>query len=729
MKMIALLLMAVVSLPSMAQYKMMPRTNAARERGAMTLVQNALPAQYSVKIKKTVNSDIPEGYARVTLTTHDIWHGFDGTGYQMLLDQDGDTYGRIIPETGNFTEYGNAPAGAYDEFEYKIPEEADGDIFTDRVLIDGSISILIPAGVYDWCITNPTPSTNFSKIYMASDYGNIGGRAEHYLFSGGLEYEFDITLGENGCDQTNLTIKGLDLSYDVDNITYNSADVNWAVDGPFSLYSVNLRYRKVNETYYFDSESAEGFDDMKWDADEDGHNWQYEQTGDAHSGKGVWASYSFNEDIYVPMNPDNWLLMPKMDLKGKHLSFFARSKNKEYHDNFGVFFLPDGKERDPENLEQLGVYTDIPHEWTEYNIDLSTLGEGQVVFRHFDSGDRWALYIDDVTIFDQNAVYHPEEYNWVNMPYVNDHPHLIFNLESDTKYEMQMQVEPAGWGESVFFTTSKCLVLEDHADNSTVLADNQGYSGYVKLNGRTLYKDGTWNSLCLPFDLKLSGSILDSEYVELKTLGSALLEEGVLYLDFVNADEIKAGQPYIIRWTDGSDSPIENPVFKGVTISSAAPDAVTSEDGAVRFAGNYSPVVIAKSGDKTKLYIGTDNKLHYPEISFDINAFHAYFQLGKNLIVSNMGDVNGDWKINVADITEVVAYILGRPSSSFILGNADVTGDGEITVEDVTALVNIILNGNQTINVFNVVVSGADDLGFDVGEAGGSGPARVKGKK
>ena len=76
--MITLLLMAVVSLPSMAQYK----------------------------ITETVNSDIPEGYARVTLITHNIWAGFDGTGYQMLLDQDGDTYGRIIPKTGNFTEYG-----------------------------------------------------------------------------------------------------------------------------------------------------------------------------------------------------------------------------------------------------------------------------------------------------------------------------------------------------------------------------------------------------------------------------------------------------------------------------------------------------------------------------------------------------------------------------------------------------------------------------------------------
>lgn len=150
----------------------MPRTNATRERGAMTLVKNVPPAQYNVKIKKKANANIPKDSVSITLTTHDIWHSYDGTGYQMLLDADANTYGTIIPLKGNLTEYGNAQAGVYDEFEYKIPEDADGDIFTSNVLKNGSIAIMIPAGVYDWCITNPTPSSNFARIYIASEYGN-----------------------------------------------------------------------------------------------------------------------------------------------------------------------------------------------------------------------------------------------------------------------------------------------------------------------------------------------------------------------------------------------------------------------------------------------------------------------------------------------------------------------------------------------------------------------------
>jgi len=36
-----------------------------------------------------------DGYARITLVNNMNWE--DGTGYQMLLDADADTFGRIIP--------------------------------------------------------------------------------------------------------------------------------------------------------------------------------------------------------------------------------------------------------------------------------------------------------------------------------------------------------------------------------------------------------------------------------------------------------------------------------------------------------------------------------------------------------------------------------------------------------------------------------------------------------
>ena len=118
-----------------------------------------------------LRDDIPEGYCSVTLAAGDVWQ--DGSGYQMLLDADANTYGTVIPETGGLTSYGNADAATYAEFEYKIPENADGDMATANIVLNDAVTIFIPAGIYDWCITNPTPG---DRIWIASANGSIPGR-------------------------------------------------------------------------------------------------------------------------------------------------------------------------------------------------------------------------------------------------------------------------------------------------------------------------------------------------------------------------------------------------------------------------------------------------------------------------------------------------------------------------------------------------------------------------
>lgn len=56
------------------------------------------------------------------------------------------------------------------------------------------------------------------------------------------------------------------------------------------------------------------------------------------------------------------------------------------------------------------------------------------------------------------------------------------------------------------------------------------------------------------------------------------------------------------------------------------------------------------------------------------------------------GDANNDGKINVADIVEIVNYILGTPSPRIVLIAADANGDEEINVTDVVCVVNLILS-------------------------------------
>ena len=52
------------------------------------------------------------------------------------------------------------------------------------------------------------------------------------------------------------------------------------------------------------------------------------------------------------------------------------------------------------------------------------------------------------------------------------------------------------------------------------------------------------------------------------------------------------------------------------------------------------------------------------------------------------GDVNGDTKVTIADVTALVNVILGKATAN---AACDVNGDTKVTIADVTALVNIIL--------------------------------------
>ena len=69
-----------------------------------------------------------------------------------------------------------------------------------------------------------------------------------------------------------------------------------------------------------------------------------------------------------------------------------------------------------------------------------------------------------------------------------------------------------------------------------------------------------------------------------------------------------------------------------------------------------------------------------------IKAFYAHYPVEQAAI---KGDVNGDGKVNVSDVTALVNMILGViPKDE---ARADINGDGKVNVSDVTALINIIL--------------------------------------
>lgn len=129
--------------------------------------------------------------ARVTLDVQMDWN--DGSGYQLLLDKEHSVCGTWIPDD-RFIELlptGEVSDDFYQQFEYKIPHDANG-MFADQnwIIAPGKESLEIDPGIYDYCVTNPTPGR---FVYIASGMDAVGNDIE---FKAGVEYIF--TLVRNG---------------------------------------------------------------------------------------------------------------------------------------------------------------------------------------------------------------------------------------------------------------------------------------------------------------------------------------------------------------------------------------------------------------------------------------------------------------------------------------------------------------------------------------------------
>ena len=180
--------------------------------------------------------------------------------------------------------------------------------------------------------------------------------------------------------------------------------------------------------------------------------------------------------------------------------------------------------------------------------------------------------------------------------------------------------------------TKNELTLADNSSNDEAIAAAaaSGKVYEVTLSGRTLYKDGSWNTLCLPFDVTTASGTLSGDGVQAMTLDTTTsnLTDGTLTLNFDAATTIPAGTPFIIKW-DESGTDITNPVFEGVTIDATSHDATVTD--VLTFTGTYAPVSIASGGDNTKLYLGSGNTLYYPNAAMTIGCQRAYFQLADGI--------------------------------------------------------------------------------------------------
>lgn len=180
------------------------------------------------------------------------------------------------------------------------------------------------------------------------------------------------------------------------------------------------------------------------------------------------------------------------------------------------------------------------------------------------------------------------------LTYVNDKKELVYELAPTDKYTLVYNLSE----ESVNAIAAKTDVA-------------------VSLK-RTFYKDGGWNTLCLPFAVNAT----DFEGAEVREVDDTQSSENTIV--FKEATTIKAGKPYLIKWakTPNEVCDFVN-TFEGVTLVATATPVKVND--AITFTGFYNKATADKLGASVAA-IGAGNKL-FKVTSGEMKGFRAAFVL------------------------------------------------------------------------------------------------------
>lgn len=163
------------------------------------------------------------------------------------------------------------------------------------------------------------------------------------------------------------------------------------------------------------------------------------------------------------------------------------------------------------------------------------------------------------------------------------------------------------------------VTLDEDKDNVVEAAENAN----VTLK-RTLYADGGWNTLCLPFSLtdEQTKAAFGND-VKLRTLASF---DGKT-LTFAEAAGITAGVPCLIKVSKVAEN--NTYTFTGVSVKAIKDKAADKYDmdETLTFVGIYAPMDVAKAFEKdgNALFLGAGNKFYKAKAGTTMKAFRAFF--------------------------------------------------------------------------------------------------------
>ena len=146
---------------------------------------------------------------------------------------------------------------------------------------------------------------------------------------------------------------------------------------------------------------------------------------------------------------------------------------------------------------------------------------------------------------------------------------------------------------------------------------------------RTLYKDGAFNTICLPFDVTdIASSPLAGAEVFAFSHAEVEEEAGEKQLRQVISpvSSILAGVPYLIRWANTGEV-LRILQFPNNTAITATTASTVGTD--VQFIGFFTPTHIDDDANHSRLFLGENNTLYWPETGDEtsMKGFRAYFNV------------------------------------------------------------------------------------------------------
>lgn len=222
----------------------------------------------------------------------------------------------------------------------------------------------------------------------------------------------------------------------------------------------------------------------------------------------------------------------------------------------------------------------------------------------------------------------------IEFVHADDNP--LINLSTQVGvYKYDKTTKDAVWtgnSKSVLFTakaqaraskitvTVKVPVAKDYTLDENSVNTIEAYENANVTLTRTFYKDGEWNTLCLPFAVADAKTAFDG--AELREVDVTQSSENTIV--FKEATTIEAGKPYLIKWakTPNEVCDFVN-TFEGVTLVATATPVKVND--AITFTGFYNKATADKLGASVAA-IGAGNKL-FKVTSGEMKGFRAAFVL------------------------------------------------------------------------------------------------------